>query len=417
MTRPLRNVLLVSYHYPPDGSSSGVLRPLKFSRYLPEFGWRPHVLTVREDFHAIVDRGLLAQIPDGARVHRTRCLDSSRHLSLAGRHLSLTSIPDRYVGWILFGPRAGRAIVRRHGIEAIWSTSPPATTHLVAGEIARTTGIPWIVDFRDPWIEDGAHPKPGTWRFRMELAMERHVLRRAAGVVATTPELLEELRRRHHGIVEPKGHVIYNGFDESDFGTLPPAAPTERFEILHAGLVTPEFRDPFPLLRAVADATSRGALRRADVRVTLLGGGSYVASPAFARAVADLGLADVVRVEGRVSHDEALRRSNAAAVLLVLQHSADTESLIPAKAFEYLRLPRPILSLTPRGATANLLGGRSECTVVDPDDAAALVTALERLYRSWDESRGAVVAARDIAAFERRRLTGELASILEGVRS
>ena len=41
----MKSVLLMAFHYPPCAGSSGVLRTLKYSRYLPNHGWRPIVLT------------------------------------------------------------------------------------------------------------------------------------------------------------------------------------------------------------------------------------------------------------------------------------------------------------------------------------------------------------------------------------
>ncbi|HCA81767.1 MAG TPA: glycosyl transferase, partial [Bacteroidetes bacterium] len=43
----MKKVLIVSYYFPPSGGP-GVQRVLKFVKYLPEFGWQPHVLTVQD---------------------------------------------------------------------------------------------------------------------------------------------------------------------------------------------------------------------------------------------------------------------------------------------------------------------------------------------------------------------------------
>jgi hypothetical protein len=42
-------VLIVTYYWPP-GSGAGVQRWLKFSKYLPQFGWEPVILTIDPDF-------------------------------------------------------------------------------------------------------------------------------------------------------------------------------------------------------------------------------------------------------------------------------------------------------------------------------------------------------------------------------
>src|SRR5207244_10442374 len=62
----MKMVLMIAYHYPPEGSSSGVLRTLKFSKYLIQHGWMPHILTLRESFYSTTDKALLQPIPSEA---------------------------------------------------------------------------------------------------------------------------------------------------------------------------------------------------------------------------------------------------------------------------------------------------------------------------------------------------------------
>jgi glycosyltransferase involved in cell wall biosynthesis len=314
-----------------------------------------------------------------------------------------------------FAVAKGLGVIRRHGIRALYSTSPPATTHLIAASLRRLARIPWIADFRDPWIEEGQHPKPGSLRARIEHPLERWVMRTADRVVVTTPRLREELLRRHPAVDPARVAVVYNGYDEEDFAAAPAPEPNPRFEILHAGFVTPEFRDPFPLLRALRGLIEEGLVPREDARVTLLGGGPYLDSEGFRTGLARLRLDGVVNVAGRVAHEEALALQGRAAVLLLLQASDDTRSLIPAKAFEYLRLGRPILALTLEGDTADLLRGMEHCHVVDPADDGALRNALLGLYRLWSDGAGGATVRRAVERFERRRLTGRLAGVLDEV--
>ncbi|HET9952719.1 MAG TPA: glycosyltransferase [Candidatus Eisenbacteria bacterium] len=410
-----RRVLIVSYQYPPEGGSSGVLRTLKFSRYLPRHGWTPHILTLRESFYPVRDESLRSQIPTEAVVHRSFGLDSARHLSIGGRYLAATTVPDRFVAWIPFAVTQGLSVVRRHGIDVLYSTSPPPSTHLIAATLHRLTGLPWIADFRDPWIEEGQHPRPGTLRCRVEKSMERWVLGSATRVLATTPRLRDELVGRHPSLDPSKFRVVFNGYDESDFAALPPAGPAERFELIHAGLVTPEFRDPAPLLRAVADLLTGTDVRRETVRVTFLGGGPYVESEAFRESIRASRLEDVVEVAGRVTHGESLARQLRAAVLVVLQSSEDTKTLVPAKAFEYIRLGRPILSLTPPGATTEVLEGLPHCAVVDPAREDLLRDAVKRLYRDWSAAAGTLRPPDVAKRFERSELTRQLAALLDEV--
>lgn len=404
---------MIAYHYPPEGGSSGVLRALKFSKFLPANGWTPHILTLRESFYTVKDEALLRDVPSEAVVHRTLAFDSARHLAIKGRHLAFLGVPDRYVSWFFFGVAKGLAVVRNEGLQVIYSTSPPATAHLIAAALKSITGAPWIADFRDPWIEDGLFPVPGSVRYRIESALERMVMCRCDCVLVTTPYLKQEFLFRYPELPADKIQVIYNGYDESDFSHNGVAPRRDLFEIIHAGLVTGEFRNPLPLLETVAELIADGSLPRHQIKITFLGGDWWVASPDFAAEVKRLGLDPVVRVEARVSHKEALERLAQASVLLLLQASDDTRSLIPAKAFEYLRIGRPILALTLEGATADLLKDKDHCFVMKPTDSINLRNAVISMYDLWRKGDNPLKLDASIRQYERSHLTGQLANILD----
>jgi glycosyltransferase involved in cell wall biosynthesis len=403
---------MVAYHYPPEGGSSGVLRTLKFSKYLPEYGWQPHVLTLRESFYAVRDDRLLLDIPEEVRVHRTFGIDTVRHLGFRGRHLALLAIPDRLVGWIPFAVARGLRVIGREGIDALYSTCPAPSAHLIAWLLHRITGVPWLADYRDPWIEEGIFPKPGTLRYKFESSLEAKVIRDCTYMIATTPHLAREFANRYPYFNEKRFRVVFNGYDEADFTGLNGSSWPKQFEIIHAGLLSRSYRNPFGFLEVVSELLKKGLLPPALLRISFIGSGSWADSDEFRRGIEGLGLEQIVKIENRVSHREALERMASAAVLLLMQASDDTRALIPAKAFEYLRVGRPILSLTLPGATAELLQDVVNCFTVDPSDRQSLAAALLALHRSWSDRCVTAVVARHLDRYERRNLTRELSNVL-----
>lgn len=383
-----------------------MLRTLKFTKYLPEFGWRVHVLTLRQEFYRQTDEQLLGDIPSGVTIHRTRALDTKRYLG----------VPDRFVGWVPFGVSAGKKIVASAGIDALFSTSPIPSAHLIAYRLKRRFHLPWVADFRDPWVEEGIWPKPGSLRYRVESALERKVILNADRVTVTTSGLKGELTRRFPEVRKDKFVVIENGFDEADFLKIGDdiRPEEERFLILHAGMVNPDYRDPFPLLECLADLAKSGKLPK-EVRVRFLGGGAYVDSEAFRARVKRLAAPEIVEVERRLPYAEGLKlllRSNA---LLLLQDSEDTRNLIPAKAFEYLRAGRPIITLGQEGATADLVRDTGSGLLLDPRDPEQMRRALLTLITSGDGRACAARRREAIARYERRSLTQRLAATLEAM--
>jgi glycosyltransferase involved in cell wall biosynthesis len=403
---------MVAYHYPPEGGSSGVLRTLKYTMYLPEHGWSPHVLTLREKAYPVQDPTLLAQIPPAVTVHRTAGFDVARRFSFGGLHPGFLTVPDRFASWVPFGVAEGLRVIKRHGVRALYSTSPPPTAHLIGAALKRLTGLPWIADFRDPWIEDGLYPRPGSTRFHVESRLERLVVSSADRITATTPLLAREFLRRHPSLSPERVVSIYNGYDERDFDGWKPEAP-DGFELLHTGLISPDFRDPAPLLTALASLIDSGRLRSEETRLVFLGGGRYLQSRAFGDLVERLRLRGVVDVAPRVSYHESLARLGRASVLVLLQASDDTRTLIPAKGFEYLRAGRPILALTGDGATAELVRSTRSGLVVEPNDVEGIARALLELRAAGPPPEGREGGYPGIARYERRALAGELARILD----
>lgn len=413
-----RHALFVAYHYPPEASSSGVLRTLKYTQYLQRFGWRVSVLTVREAAYSHVDASLQAQIPPDVRVIRTASLDSKRHLSIAGRYPSVLAIPDRWVWWAPWALAAGARLFREDPFQLIYSSSPHATAHLIAGRLSGRCGLPWVADFRDPWYEEP--PEPDTtaivhWAARH---LERWAVHKARKVTTSTPELADQLAARYPDCPGDKFRAIVNGYDEADFSELPyRSGDSGRFRMLHAGAINPAFRDPRPLFRALRRLIDEGAADPRELHLQFLGPGDFGQSEALADAVRQTGLQQVVEFLPRIPYAQSLQALRDADLLLLLQASEDTRSLVPAKLYEYLRAQRPVLALVLPGACDRLLDQTGGGWSVSPQDEQALAAALGAALAKWRsgnlDSTHADLAT--LRRYSRERLTGQLAAVFDQV--
>jgi glycosyltransferase involved in cell wall biosynthesis len=417
----VRHVVFVAFHYPPEASSSGVLRTLKYTRYLAEFGWRVTVISPETSAYAVCDPNLEAQIPSSTRVIRTRYLNTRRHLAVGGVYPALLALPDVWIGWWPWAVAAGKRLLAEDPFDAIYSTSPHATSHLIAGRLAALSGKPWVIDFRDPWVEDP--PEPGTPNgpvFRnVNRWLERWVVNRSSAIVTSTSHLRDLLRGRYADLPDGKVHAILNGYDEADFAGLStePKPRGKRLRIVHAGSVNPEFRDPRPLLTAVGTLIREGQILASECEIEFIGGGPYGDSREVADAIERAGLAGVVAFLPRVPYEESLLRLTGADLLLLLQASDDTIGLVPAKLYEYLRAQKPTLALVRTGAVTEVLERTGGGWCVDPADGRALASILAEVVREWRDDRLAAHRA-DLEAlrrFDRRALAGELAGVLQGI--
>jgi glycosyltransferase involved in cell wall biosynthesis len=415
-----RHALFIAFHYPPEASSSGVLRTLKYTRFLPDFNWRVSVIAPETDAYDVRDPGLEAQVPSNVRIVRTPFMNIKRDFSWRGIYPALLAVPDVWIGWLPWAMRAARRLVAADPIDLIYSTSPHATAHVIARRVQAITHKPWVTDFRDPWIEEP--PEPGTPNgliYRtVNRWLERDVIRHAAAVVASTAHLRDLLRKRYSNEAHAKFHYIANGYDEDDFATLArDDRKAGRMRIVHAGSINPAFRDPRPVFAALGKLILQGSLLAEDCEIRFVGGGDYAESEEVRRAIEVAGLKKAVTFVPRVPYHESLRELTSADLLLLLQASNDTIGLVPAKLYEYLRAEKPVLALVHTGAVSEVLAQTGGGWAVDPRVPGELDFALADAVDAW---RSGDLSARRaqldiLRRFDRHALTGELARVFDDV--
>lgn len=413
-----RNVLMIAFHFPPIAGSSGVQRTLRFAKYLPQHGWNPIVLTVDEAAHDAITTRPGNEIPDGVAVHRTRCFNASKHLSLFGRYPRFVALPDRWASWRLTAVRKALKLVREHRIDAVWSTFPLATTQQIGLAVAEQSGLPWVAEFRDPmWQHDWpTEPVPNAyWK-----KLEERIVRKASRMVFTAPGAVEMYVSRYPDVPRERYALIENGFDESAFVRAEESGPpaTRRPEggpvvLLHSGIIYSSERDPTQFFQAIANLKQRGEVSASRLRIIL----RATANDAAIRAdLARLGIDDILEVAPSIGYLDALREMKTADGLLILQAS-NCNAQIPAKLYEYMRAYRPILALTdPVGDTAGVVRAANAGVVCPLDSVPAIEAALPAFIAAIGAGNAPVAAEPVVATYSRESQAAGLAHVLDGVR-
>lgn len=412
----MKSVLLIAFHFPPIQGSSGVQRTLRFAEYLPEFGWRPIVLTIDPRAYEATVASTSNAIPPDLEVHRAFGLDAARHLSVFGRYPRMLALPDRWATWRLAAVRRAMQIIRRQKVDAVWSTFPIATAHRVGQEVARRSGLPWVAEFRDPMWQGEFPPDPVVNRFWRKL--ETEVFEHAARVVVTTQGTARLYEKRFPGVARPSIAVIENGYDESTFtraggdaGCSRPAQGAGRHvKLLHSGILYRSERDPTQFFAAITALKRSGSLVSEQVQIVFRASGD---DAGYRRDVAALGIDDIVRFEPAIGYQQALEEMLAADGLLIFQASNCNEQ-IPAKLYEYLRAQRPILALTdPVGDTAHTLRSAGTGMIVRLDSAEDIQASLPDFLDQIREDSWTRCTSEVIARYSRRSQTLQLARLLE----
>lgn len=387
-----KKLLVIANPYPPM-ASAGTNRVVRFLRHLPDEGWRPSVLTAKA-------RGPAA-VPDDVRVARATVpwphplLGGGRRSAVVNRWLA---VPDAYSAWILPAVLKGRRILARERFDALFSSSPRPSVHVVAAVLSEHADLPWLADYRDPWSTYQFRRFPTPAHRRAHFGLEAWALQRAAAVTAVNRPILDDLVARHPWLTG-QAHVLPNGFDRTEEPEK--AALDDGFWIVHTGRLYGREQQVAAFLEALATQPP-------DVKALFVGVDESRVRPDAAR----LGLGDRVRVEPLVPLPVALGYQRAADALLLV-NGRRPESM-SSKVFEYLQSGRPVFAISPTGSAARTLFsevGGATCVLPDAPMAEPLA-AFVAAVRAGETMPAAQPA---LARYDMSRLTADLATILDGL--
>jgi glycosyltransferase involved in cell wall biosynthesis len=354
-------LLLITFYYPPR-PTIGSVRPGALAKYLPRFGWevlvvtphlpdgpRPPAAVIETPYHDALEKWK-ARI--GLDPHRalhaqlnlsvaTRPRTELVHTQMIGWLKSVLAYPDPTMGWVPFAIDAIKKI--DVPIDAILSTAPPITSHVIAQEARSIFKCPWIADFRDLWAMNLDNPNGALFRL-VDRTLEKRWLGAADALVTVSRPWADRLLDSY-----PKKpvHVITNGFDPDDFAGV--SNPSRHFSISYTGQLYAGRRDPTLLFEVIHELMEEAIIVREQMRIRFYGPIEPWLQPLIERC----DLKGVVELHGSIDRSEALQRQQESQILLLLGWANPRETgQHTGKLFEYFGSRRPILAV---GGVAGVL--------------------------------------------------------------
>jgi len=403
----------------------GVQRTAKFTKYMRNFGWQPHVLTVNPTVYLAKDEFLLRDVEKaGVIIHRTGAKnennghhkvvsfkkDSNRKLLSNLSQMFL--IPDSKILWKKKALALGSEIIEKNNIDIIYSTAPPYTDFLIAVKLKQKYGIPVVLDYRDSWIDCPNNFYPTPIHKNMHRKMEDYVLRIADGAITINSRIKELIIEKYPFVDDENIKVIPQGFDSEDFTAADGFKPeNEKFRITYSGSFL-NYYTPKHFL----DALKQIFNNRPDVRDKIEAMFIGTFPDEYKKYAEDNGISSSLNFTGYVEHSTVTRFLCNSHVLWMMINKTERSDLhSTGKLYEYFGAHRPIIACVPDGVARNSLQGYGAVILTQPDDVHAIADAILKYYDMYLNKSLPVPDENFISNYDRKTLTGRLSQLFDEV--
>ena len=429
MKPEIKKILIITYYWPPAGGP-GVQRWLKFVKYLPDFGYEPHVYIPQNPTYPILDEKLKAEVSSKAIIISTKIkepygmaslfskkdthkisigiIPSKKQQSLVTKLLLWIRgnffIPDARVSWVKPSVLYLKKYIQENQIETIITSGPPHSLHLIGLELKQELGLEWIADFRDPWTTIGYHKELmlTSRATHKHLELERKVLQAASKIIVTSPTTKRDFEK----ITSKPIAVITNGYDVEN---IPKTPLDEKFTLAHIGSFLSE-RNPRILWKALKELIKENKDFATDFQLKLIG----KVSQEVLETIEEFKLSSYVNNLGYLSHLEAVTHQRKSQLVLLIEiDSEETRGIIPGKLFEYLVSDRPIIALGPMGSDfEEIIKATNTGTFFAYDEKNRLKETIFEHYLLFKEQNLKVYPI-GLQQYSRKNLTKQLVDYLQ----
>lgn len=410
-------------------------RWLKFSKYLPEFGWQPIILTVKNGSFPSTDDTLLNDVDERVIVYRTKTIepfevynllrgkkgksvevgmgnikDPKGMLAKAANYIRGNYfIPDARVGWNRYAVAKAKQIIKEHKPLAIITTGPPHSTHLIGLKLKEVFETPWIADFRDPWTEIFYNQFLNRTQSSKDkdLALESLVLKKSDLLIAATPTIKSIYKSR-----KENAHVVLNGYDQTDLPDSTPDKQNKIFTISFFGNMLPN-QNLTTVWKALAELKKEKG--NSDFIAFKIIGNS---ADNVKESISKYGLNDIVEFHPFVKHKEAVKGMFSSNMLyLPIPEDAGNKLILTGKIFEYLASQRPILSVGPANGDADLiLKQANQQAMHDYNDLAGIKNTIETSLERFNRTKEYETVGNEFyKTLSRKEQTKKLSEILNSM--
>ena len=430
----MKRVLIITYYWPPSGGS-GVQRWLKMSKYLPENGWQPVIYTAKDAEYPVEDQSLENDVAAEAEVIRRPIVEP---YSFYKRFLGMKKgekvkagfinegtkksgwkenvsvwlrgnlfIPDARCWWVKPSVRYLKKYLKEHPVDAVISTGPPHSMHLIARALHKKFNIPWVADFRDPWTDIDFYKDLKLTRCadKKHHRLERQVLTEATRVVTIGWDCAKGLE--NHGAKDVA--VITNGYDDISVETFSETSQfdhkTSPITMSHIGIIGAN-RNPETFWQAIAELDL-------PIKIRLIG----QVDNSVIESIKRHKIENFVEIFPYIPHDQVIiEQKKSDLLLLFVNNTPNAKGILTGKIFEYMASGRPILCIGPEdGDSARILNETRTGVTADFNDKEKMKEIILDYIKNYNENQSVTVDTDAVEKYSRRNLAKEYVQLLNQI--
>ena len=408
----MKKALIIEEKFP----STGGTRTEKFAKFLPQFGWEPIILTIRQtDRNPFAEEILKNYTNPTLKIYATKTLPNFSILKrfnlarLAEILNSLLFIPDTNAAWMPYAINEGLRIIQHEKPEIIYSTSPHEGVHLIAYLLKRKVQLPWVADFRDLWTLYAQRYRPPTFVHHLiNCYLEKSIYHFWSDSIIANTEENREIIVKYFKIKNSKIDVIPNGFDPEDAsGMRPPERRPKNMILGYLG----GLEKPAICFKEFLAGYKKAVAKEKRISMKLW---SVVSDKLKSTILDSSELSNHIVFSGYLSHQASMKELARVDIPVVLL-AGNYPHIVPQKLYNYLALKKPIFAVVPpEGRAAQIIRETNSGIVVSPHNSAEIAARLLELHKKWKNGR-IISNINEEAANKYRRdiLTKKLVSIFD----
>lgn len=345
----MKKVIIIAPQFPPCNLTAAH-RSRYFASYLSKFGWETKVLTVKPYYYqGRFDQELTKLLPVSLEIIRTKALPQ-KLLGLIG-DIGLRSVWQYY--------RELNKIIKKEKINLIYIPIPPNYSAILGPIIYKKFGVPYGIDYIDPWINNKIYYKPfskGWWADKLGRILEPIVLRHVSFITAVAPGYYQKALLRYRWLDKNICFSLPYGAEEKEYQYLSEnPRPTflfspcsDKFHIVYAGAMLPK---AYPVLEALMRALiflkKENKNLYQKIKLHFLGTGKNpFNSQSFSIKPLALkyNLSDViVEYPARIPYLDTLNHLKHSGAVLIL--GSTEQHYTPSKVFQAILSRKPVLAI------------------------------------------------------------------------